>query len=373
MADLSAAEVYDLYLTDATRAAVGSQPLAIDPALNAGAEYHTNDQIAHNTFNHTSDLPGLISANGFEWRAGQYGIFENHAWWSQAGLTQQQYVETNHQNLVNSPTHYAAMTDPNAEIAGVGIEFGPAVDGSGPTYQGYSDYAYVTELFGWNERDPFVTGFVFTDLDGDGKLDIGEGQTGETVTATNLTTGQVLTTTTDDGYYGIELDPNSSWSVKIGTEAATTIQVGTLNVRLDDVDSIVVQPPTNQTLRGNNSANVLTGGAGNDDIYGLGGNDTITGGAGDDFLSGGAGADTFVFGVGFGHDVIQDFTAKGGNHDVIKIDDAIFGGTFQQLMTHVRQPSPSSALTIVGDDGSAMIELPGVQLKDLSASDFVFF
>jgi hypothetical protein len=248
MADLSAAEVYDLYLTDATRAAVGSQPLAIDPAFQLSAEFHTNDQISKNTFEHTSDLPGLISANRFEWRAGQYGVFENHAWWGNAGMTEQQYVETNHQNLVNSPTHYAAMTDPNSEIAGVGIEFGPAVDGSGPTYQGVSDYAYVTELFGWNERDPFVTGFVFTDKDGDGKLDMGEGQTGETVTARNVATGQTLTTTTDDGYYGIELDPNSDWIVTIGNEPGTTIHAGTQNVRLDDVDPVVVQPPAQDTF-----------------------------------------------------------------------------------------------------------------------------
>jgi hypothetical protein len=140
------------------------------------------------------------------------------------------------------------MINPNHEFAGVGYEFGPAVDGSGPTYQGLSDYAYVTQQFGWNERDPFVTGFVYTDLDGDGRLDMGEGQTGETVTARNVATGQTLTTTTDDGYYGIELDYNSDWIVTVGNEPGTQIHAGTLNVRFDDVDPVVVQPPAQQTF-----------------------------------------------------------------------------------------------------------------------------
>jgi serralysin len=51
----------------------------------------------------------------------------------------------------------------------------------------------------------------------------------------------------------------------------------------------------NDTLIGNDAANVLSGGAGNDALNGGAGNDRLVGGAGTDTLSGGAGADIFVF------------------------------------------------------------------------------
>ncbi|PIB91087.1 hypothetical protein [Caulobacter sp. FWC2] len=86
---------------------------------------------------------------------------------------------------------------------------------------------------------------------------------------------------------------------------------------------------------GDDSANILVGGALNDTIYGYGGNDTIKGGQGPDVLFGGAGADTFVFEVGdttlttsnnTGIDVIMDwevgdklsFTSLGGGFELRK-------------------------------------------------------
>ena len=53
----------------------------------------------------------------------------------------------------------------------------------------------------------------------------------------------------------------------------------------------------NDTLVGNDGANLLEGGAGND---------TLTGGAGDDALAGGAGADTYLFAAGSGVDRITE-------------------------------------------------------------------
>lgn len=60
----------------------------------------------------------------------------------------------------------------------------------------------------------------------------------------------------------------------------------------------------------------IYGGAGNDTIYGdIGddflsgdkGDDTLIGGKGSDTLQGGMGNDTYVFGRGFGNDVILNF------------------------------------------------------------------
>ena len=50
----------------------------------------------------------------------------------------------------------------------------------------------------------------------------------------------------------------------------------------------------------------ISGSNGNDGIMGLDGNDTLNGGAGNDELFGGLGADTYVFGSGYGKDVIYE-------------------------------------------------------------------
>ena len=59
-----------------------------------------------------------------------------------------------------------------------------------------------------------------------------------------------------------------------------------------------------QGLAGNDT---LSGGNGNDTLLGGADDDEITGSFGDDFMEGGTGADSFVFGLGEGDDVIQDF------------------------------------------------------------------
>jgi hypothetical protein len=51
----------------------------------------------------------------------------------------------------------------------------------------------------------------------------------------------------------------------------------------------------NDTITGNDLANILNGNAGNDTINGAGGDDTINGGVGADILTGGAGNDTIYF------------------------------------------------------------------------------
>ncbi|MCY1547383.1 RTX calcium-binding nonapeptide repeat (4 copies) [compost metagenome] len=62
---------------------------------------------------------------------------------------------------------------------------------------------------------------------------------------------------------------------------------------------------------GNDLANTLSGGSGND---------RLTGGAGDDVLVGGVGNDIFVFGAGFGHDRILDFDANSaGGQDLMNV------------------------------------------------------
>lgn len=78
--------------------------------------------------------------------------------------------------------------------------------------------------------------------------------------------------------------------------------------------------PENQTLHGDDSADLLKGGSGNDSLFGHSGDDDLTGAGGDDSLWGADGYDTLSGGTG-------DDVLMGGNHD----DTLIGGAGFDQL------------------------------------------
>ena len=77
-------------------------------------------------------------------------------------------------------------------------------------------------------------------------------------------------------------------------------------------------------IHGYSSDDLVEGGAGNDTLDGGEGNDTLDGGAGDDLLHGDIGDDTYRFGLGSGHDVIDDerFGWSSGN-DTLEIGAGI--------------------------------------------------
>lgn len=63
----------------------------------------------------------------------------------------------------------------------------------------------------------------------------------------------------------------------------------------------------------------MSGGEGNDRLEGGEGNDTLDGGAGNDYLTGGEGSDTYMFGRGYGQDVVNNFDRSPGSEDVIQL------------------------------------------------------
>ena len=65
------------------------------------------------------------------------------------------------------------------------------------------------------------------------------------------------------------------------------------------------------TYTGDNLDNIWTGGAEDDELYGLGGNDTLDGGAGFDFLDGGTGDDQLIGGTGDDTYVVDEVLAEG--------------------------------------------------------------
>ncbi|MDR0701607.1 MAG: hypothetical protein LBF61_04220, partial [Azoarcus sp.] len=74
----------------------------------------------------------------------------------------------------------------------------------------------------------------------------------------------------------------------------------------------------NDTLYGASDADTLRGDGGNDTLYGDGGNDILIGGEGNDKLQGEKGNDTYYFARGDGQDTIYDYDTTTGNVDAIE-------------------------------------------------------
>lgn len=121
---------------------------------------------------------------------------------------------------------------------------------------------------------------------------------------------------------------------------------------------------------GNAAANSMQGNAGNNILRGAGGADTLAGGRGNDSLYGGSDSDRFVFEGRFGHDRIEDFAARGKQHDVIDLSGVHAIDSFSDLMKHhVREHKGD---LIINAGHGDMITLHNIDKGDLHAVDFLF-
>ncbi|WP_156152803.1 MULTISPECIES: calcium-binding protein [Pseudomonas] len=84
-------------------------------------------------------------------------------------------------------------------------------------------------------------------------------------------------------------------------------------------DDLINGGAGHDTLIGNQGNDHLIGGEGNDRLEGGDGGDTLDGSAGNDYLTGGEGSDTYLFGRGYGQDVINNFDRSAGSEDVIQL------------------------------------------------------
>lgn len=160
----------------------------------------------------------------------------------------------------------------------------------------------------------------------------------------------------------------------------------------------------NDVIHGNDRANILDGGAGNDTILGGKGNDTIHGGDGRDLIDGGSGRDRLEGGGGrdtFDYNAVSDTGATSGTRDRISdfthgvdlidlksmdangsstgngtfafahLDGTDFSGTRGELIWY----HLSTASTIIEGDvdgnGKADFQIELTGYKSLLASDFV--
>ncbi|WP_419827856.1 glycoside hydrolase family 113 [Sphingomonas sp.] len=92
-----------------------------------------------------------------------------------------------------------------------------------------------------------------------------------------------------------------------------------------NVENLAYTGTANATLNGNELDNIVTGGAGNDKLFGMAGNDTLVGGGGNDVFDGGTGNDLLQAGAGddtLDGGVGQDTLDGGAGNDVYIVDGA---------------------------------------------------
>ncbi|HBB55478.1 MAG TPA: hypothetical protein DCZ49_04750, partial [Hyphomonadaceae bacterium] len=158
-------------------------------------------------------------------------------------------------------------------------------------------------------------------LNSDGIDDIDGGDGIDTVDFSGRTTGIIVDLDT------FSAGATGTPSQEGGVLTAPPASGGTTLFELDDIEN-VIGTAFDDSLFGNNEANVLTGGIGNDSLHGFGGVDT---------LDGGAGVDTALFTAstaGITVDLDDDGDATASNGDVlIAIENVTGSSTASDILT----------------------------------------
>ncbi len=146
---------------------------------------------------------------------------------------------------------------------------------------------------------------------------------------------------------------------------------------VDNAGDVVIEPVNAGTDQVNTTLNSYTLGTNVENLSFIGAGDfvgagnglanVITGGAGNDTLTGGAGTDSFMFQVGFGHDIITDFDANPtGGQDRLDISAlGITAATFGGSVT-IAAAGSDTLVTI----GANSIRLTGIAPASVDATDF---
>ncbi len=151
----------------------------------------------------------------------------------------------------------------------------------------------------------------------------------------------------------------------------------------NELANVIAGGAGNDRLNGGSGDDTLIGGGGNDVLQGGDGSDRLAGGDGDDDLRGGEGQDVFVFNANFGHDRIGDFSAHGSLHDVIDLAMNLVTDNERDDFEAFRAEHGSDVggharlHFNVGTDSDgrsveATIDLNGIALAQLLANDFRF-
>ncbi len=289
---------------------VPAPPLAINHNLAAAAGFRSNEMARLNYFGHQSPETG-------KWpnRVARDFGYKLPTFWPDASNN----IESIHrgnptilgvlQSFVNSEVHRTHLMGQGwfatHEEIGVGAHLGDRI------------WTILTATEGTGTL--FITGVVYTDRNGNSRMDLGEGLSGVTVSA-----GGRSTTTSAGGGWSLPVSTGryriTAGGGPVATQLSAVARVTQFNVEIDFLynPGRSAQPRAQiyeyrlcgglqPTILGTNGPDVIQGtsrddiifaGAGRDQVDGGGGNDTICGARGNDVLVGGDGRDVLIGGAG---------------------------------------------------------------------------
>ena len=111
-----------------------------------------------------------------------------------------------------------------------------------------------------------------------------------------------------------------------------------------DGDDTLLGGNGNDSLNGDIGNDTLAGGDGNDTLSGGYGNDTLDGGVGNDTLNGGNGTDTYLFGLGSGADILNNYHTDASLDTIrlgagVSLTDITLSGTGNDLLLRLADGS----------------------------------
>lgn len=272
-------------------------PLAMNDALSNAAAGHSQHMIAVNGFAHSGIGDGTAQSRandaGYDPTDNTPYVGENISRRGSSGqIDLNNAIDSHHNGLVKSFGHWNNILLDNYREIGVGQEAGPYTSG-GRTWNG----SHLTEKFGSDFTNTFLTGVFYNDTNGNDFYTIGEAVAGQTMSiAGRADVGAAA------GGYDVSITGLSGWQTATYANVNVSVQLQGANVKLDIVNQTEVHTSTNIIVQsGVSEVHLLgrndlsaTGGDGAEYIYGNVGANIINGAAGTDVMAGGNGNDTYA-------------------------------------------------------------------------------
>ncbi|PIF77517.1 Ca2+-binding RTX toxin-like protein [Variovorax sp. 54] len=277
--------------------------------------------------------------------------------------------EVGHALGLNHPTHQdesSGTLDPifNKMWFSTLTDNGPRVSGWGPVTPSLFDAVGMEELYGLrntNETDayvfqdlPYPTGKLIVDSAGTDIIDASRTTTDNEIDlrATDFAAGKAYFSSIgvpagrSEGYNvaiyeGTLIENATGGSGKdhiVGNDVANVLNGGAGNDTLEGGlgDDTLNGGTDRDVLLGGENHDTLNGGSGVDVLDGGAGNDVLEGGADNDTLQGGADNDTYIFNGNWGKDtLIED---SGGQNSILKIDGQLLSGTAEGAVDKKKAP-----------------------------------
>lgn len=246
-------------------------PMAFSPSLSAAAAFKANEIADFGYFAHQSAVTGIWPN-----RLARDNGYQLPSWWNDDA----NYIESLHGgspdpfavlgSFVGSPSHRNHIFGNGAFAQYDEIGVGRSTN---------LNYWAVHSAYADGADKVFITGVVYDDANGNGRMDLGEGIGGVRVSA-----GSASGVSNAGGGYAIRVGTGNH-TVTANGHPSATVNVGQYNVGVDFVvgqSTAIVRAyqlcqGREPTILGTNRDDVLRATDGVDVIHGLGGNDTVIG------------------------------------------------------------------------------------------------